>query len=81
MIASDPGDPEARTVASLFVNCSLRLRNFDSPGFAASDTCQQPADSGVELASGNIMWRCLRHRGMRTLQPGDLGKVVSWVRR
>jgi hypothetical protein len=72
---ADPADPDAKTIAELYVNCSLQLINFDRPGLAASDTCQQPATSAVELPNGNIMWRCPRHEGMRTLTPGDTGPV------
>lgn len=79
MRPAGPGDPDAKPIADLFVNCSLQLRNFDRPGLAASDTCQQPADTAVELPSGNIMWRCPRHRGMRTLTIGDVGKVHTYI--
>jgi len=77
---ADPNDTDSRPIAELAVNCSLQLINFDRPGLAASDTCQAPADTGVELASGNIMWRCPAHRGMRTLTIGDVGKVYTHIR-
>ena len=78
---ASPDDPGAVPIAELAVNCSLRLRNFDRPRLAASDTCQRPADTGVDLASGNVMWRCPSHRGMRTLTIGDVGSVRTHVRR
>lgn len=73
-------DPDAKPISVLFVNCSLRLRNFGQPGAAASDNCNHLADSGVELDNGNIMWRCARHRGIRSIHPAaDLGPVHTHI--
>lgn len=79
MIAASPDDWQAHPIGTLFVNCSLRLRNFDQPGLAASDTCQAPADTAVEMDNGNLMWRCPVHRSMRTMS-GPRGAVVTHIR-
>lgn len=62
---AQPGDKGARPISSLDVLCSLRLRNFGRPGFAASDCCRAAATSGVRLPDGAVMWRCPDHEGLR----------------
>lgn len=76
--AAEPDEPGARAIVDLFVGCSLRLRNLDQPGFAASDACGRGADTGVVMENGGVMWRCMEHRGMRTIQ-GDIGPVVTHI--
>jgi hypothetical protein len=80
MIPAQRSDDGAMAIAGLYVKCSLRVRNFTSPGLAASDTCQHPADSAVKMPNGNLMWRCHRHTGWQDIT-GERGAVVWFVRR
>jgi hypothetical protein len=63
-------------VFDLFVNCSFPKR---PDVLAASDTCQDQATSAVEMANGDLMWRCPRHRGFRG--DGTSGNVYVTVPR
>lgn len=56
-------------ISSRNVGCGYRTASDEQMkrgGFAASDTCQKPATSGVHdpLHPGNIYWRCDGHRGL-----------------
>lgn len=65
------------SVADLHVQCSLRVRNFEQPGFAMSDCCGKPAVSAVEDAQGRKLWRCLAHQGILVLQHGPIHQLVE----
>ena len=54
-------------VAELFVGCSLRVRNFDLPGAAASDNCQAPARYAAVNSEGRYLYRCFAHQHLITL--------------
>lgn len=67
-IYGEPAEPDelgARPITSLHVKCSLRLREFGRPGFAASDCCGVGASSGVQMPDGSVMWRCSDHEALR----------------
>jgi hypothetical protein len=57
-------------VADLNVECSL-VANYSR--------CARPADSAVEMSNGNKMWRCVFHRGMRTVETGPVHYDV-WMK-
>lgn len=63
-------------VRELDVKCSLRMRNHDSWGWAASDNCNRPATSAVEMPDGSRMWRCTKHEGVRSMQTGPIWETV-----
>lgn len=67
-----------------FVQCSLQVRNFDTPGFAMSDCCGRLASTGVVVLNKGtvgygIYWRCPEHKGVRDIRTGELGPVVTEV--
>lgn len=67
------------SIADMYVQCSLQLRNFDRPGVAMSDCCSRPANTGVLLSDGKIMWRCIVHEGERDIRSLELGPVVTKI--
>jgi hypothetical protein len=48
-------------VANLYKLCSLRTRNMNDFGSAASDNCNQVASTAVRDAQGRLWWRCGAH--------------------
>lgn len=62
---------ETTPVAELYVRCSYPMR---PDALAASDTCQQSADTAVRDAGGNLWWRCPAHEGK--LRDGIYGEEV-----
>ena len=65
-------------VVDLHVSCSLRVRNFRSPGFAMSDACGDPATSAVRTRELRDLFRCSRHSGIVALQEnGPILQTVS----
>ena len=67
---------ETVPVIDLYVLCSYPMR---PDAIAASDTCQQLADTAVKDADGNSWWRCPAHRG--AVRPDVTGEVVTEVPR
>lgn len=67
----------ARAVKDMYVQCSLVVRNHGAIGFAASDTCKVHATSAVEMANGDRMYRCEKHRGIRRLETGPAWETVN----
>lgn len=67
---------EEVTVTSLYVNCSFPKHDDVK---AASDTCQRPADSAVEMSNGDLHYRCPVHRGR--INQNQRGNVVFVVPR
>lgn len=59
--------PDPRPIVELDKYCMYDIRTGKDllrGGFAESDNCRQRADSAVENDSGNLSWRCPRHRGL-----------------
>ena len=63
-------------VANLYHVCSLRLRNMNDFGWAASDNCNQMASTAVRDAQGNLYWRCGSHQGIIS---AVFGEVVTEI--
>lgn len=59
-------------VAALYKSCSFPMRHDPK---AASDTCQSPAISAVQMSNGDQMWRCGFHEGLRD-RKGGRGAVI-----
>jgi hypothetical protein len=59
-------------VADLFVECSLRVRNFDSVGLCMSDCCGKPANSAVRTSDNHYLYRCVQHQGIVQMQRGPI---------
>lgn len=62
-----------KAVVELFVGCSLPQR---PDAIAASDNCNAPATTVVEMANGNLMYRCEAHRGIRRIEVGPVRETV-----
>lgn len=68
-------DSGIRRVVDLYVNCSYPMRE---DVMAASDTCQQPADTAVGDGPDRKMYRCPEHRGLT--RRNERGPVYTTVR-
>lgn len=77
----DPAVEEV-LISDLYVQCSLRIHNFEKHGIAMSDCCRQTARSGVVDPITNItLWRCIAHEGMLDFRTGDKGEIVYVIKR
>lgn len=63
----DLADTVKRNVTDLYVQCAFPMR---PDAIAASDTCQRPATSAVEIGTA-WYWRCDQHMGL--IRPGVKG--------
>lgn len=76
-------DKTMRYIPNMYVECGLRVRNFGAPGLAQSDCCSERATSAVETPSGMKLWRCTKHKGLRSAGIDDyaleFGKVHYYV--
>ena len=60
------------SVANLYKVCSLRTRNMNDFGSAASDNCGMVASSAVRDAYGSLWWRCGAHRAIISAVWGEV---------
>lgn len=72
---------ETVLIRDLFVECALKVINFNSPATAMSDCCREYAQSGVVMPNGVTTWRCRNHEGMRDFRTGERGLVVYAITR
>lgn len=63
-------------VVDLYVECSLRVRNFESHGLCMSDCCGKTATTAVQTRDGHSLYRCPEHKGIITLQKGPIVETV-----
>ena len=60
---------ELVAVKDMFVQCSLPIKNFRSPGLAMSDCCEAPALFAVKFSNGAYMFRCDEHKNVVSIDP------------
>jgi hypothetical protein len=65
------------SVANLQKSCSLRVRNLDSTGWAASDNCGHLASTAVHMSKMHIQWRCGAHEGIVSAVFGEVVREIE----
>lgn len=68
-----------KNVRDLYVDCSLKVINLDSPYTAMSDCCRNHAVAAVVMENGSKMWRCTYHKDIQTGMPFTTGNYVTAV--
>ncbi len=68
---------ETIAVANLYMQCTLRVRNLDSPGWAASDNCGMLASTAVRMPDDYLYWRCGAHEGIVSAVFGEVVREVK----